>query len=157
MIRDRSTLNVMIDTIKEFVMNELIPREVEVTENNQIPEDIINKMKELGLFGLSIPEEYGGLGLTFEEEVTVIFTLCYASPVFRSIAGTNIGIGSLGITMNGNKEQKEKYLPKLASGEMIASFCLTEPEVGSDAASLKTTAIKEGNKYIINGTKRIYN
>lgn len=154
MIRDRSTLNVMIDTIKEFVMNELIPREVEVTENNQIPEDIINKMKELGLFGLSIPEEYGGLGLTFEEEVTVIFTLCYASPVFRSIAGTNIGIGSLGITMNGNKEQKEKYLPKLASGEMIASFCLTEPEVGSDAASLKTTAIKEGNKYIINGTKR---
>ncbi|MDY6821997.1 MAG: acyl-CoA dehydrogenase family protein, partial [Deferribacterota bacterium] len=80
MIRDRSTLNVMIDTIKEFVMNELIPREVEVTENNQIPEDIINKMKELGLFGLSIPDEYGGLGLTFEEEVNVIFTLCYASP-----------------------------------------------------------------------------
>ncbi len=154
MIRDKSTLNVMVDTVKEFVINELIPREIEVTENNQIPEDIIDKMKELGLFGLSIPEEYGGLGLTFEEEVNVIFALCYASIVFRSIIGTNVGIGSLGITMNGNKEQKEKYLPKLASGEMIASFCLTEPEAGSDAASLKTTAIKEGDNYIINGTKR---
>jgi len=154
MIRDKSTLNVMVDTVKEFVINELIPREIEVTENNEIPEDIIGKMKELGLFGLSIPEEYGGLGLTFEEEVNVIFALCYASIVFRSIIGTNVGIGSLGITMNGNKEQKEKYLPKLASGEMISSFCLTEPEAGSDAASLKTTAIKDGDNYIINGTKR---
>jgi acyl-CoA dehydrogenase len=154
MIRDATTLNVMVDTIREFAVNELIPREVEVTENDYIPEEIINKMKELGIFGLSIPEEYGGLGLTFEEEINVVFALCYASPVFRSIAGTNIGIGSLGITMNGNREQKEKYLPKLASGEMIASFCLTEPDVGSDAAALKTTAIKKDNSYIINGTKR---
>ena len=94
-------------------------------------------MRELGLFGLTIPEEYGGLGITMEEEVRVAFELGQTSPAFRSLIGTNNGIGSSAILIDGTEEQKQKYLPRYASGEIIGSFCLTEPESGSDAASLK--------------------
>ena len=102
-------------------------------------------MKALGLFGLSIPEEYGGLGLTMEEEVAVAFELGRTSPAFRSLIGTNNGIGSQGIVIDGTPEQKARYLPRLASGEIIASFALTEPGSGSDAASLATTARRDGD------------
>ena len=111
-------------------------------------------MKELGLFGLSIPEEYGGLGLSMSEEVLVAQELGYTSPAFRSVIATNIGIGSQAIVMDGTEEQKHHYLPKLASGELIGSFALTEPDAGSDAASLKTRARLDGNTYVIHGTKR---
>jgi acyl-CoA dehydrogenase len=111
-------------------------------------------MRELGLFGLTIPEEYGGLGVTMEEEVTLAFELGRTSPAFRSLIGTNNGIGSSGLVIDGTEAQKQKYLPRLASGEIIGSFCLTEPESGSDAASLRTTAIKDGDTYVLNGTKR---
>jgi len=154
MIRDQETLNVMLSTVSSFVKERLIPVEEEVAENDNIPESIVDEMRELGLFGLSIPEEHGGLGLTLEEEVSIVFELCKAAPVFRSMIGTNVGIGSLGIIIAGTKEQKEKYLPQLASGKMIASFCLTETDSGSDAASLRTSAVKDGDYYVINGTKR---
>jgi len=154
MIRDELSLKVMLDTVSQFVKEKLIPIEYEVSEKDSIPENIVEEMRKLGLFGLSIPEEYGGLDLTFEEEVNVIFELCHASSVFRSLIGTNVGIGSLGIIFKGTKEQKEKYLPKLASGELIASFALTEPDAGSDAASIKTTAIRQDDGYVLNGTKR---
>jgi acyl-CoA dehydrogenase len=111
-------------------------------------------MRELGLFGLSIPEEYGGLGLTMEEEVLAAFEIARTSPAFRSLIGTNNGIGSQGLIIDGTDEQKHYYLPKLASGELIASFALTEPGSGSDAASLRTTAVRDGDHYVINGTKR---
>ena len=111
-------------------------------------------MKELGLFGISIPEEFGGLGLNMEEEVLVALELGQTSPAFRSVAGTNIGIGSQGLVMWGNDEQKAQWLPKIASGEVITSFCLTEPEAGSDAGSVKTRAERDGDHYILNGTKR---
>ena len=111
-------------------------------------------MRELGLFGLCIPEEYGGLGLTMEEEVLVAFEIARTSPAFRSLIGTNNGIGSQGLIVDGTPEQKAYYLPKLASGELIASFALTEPGSGSDAASLLTTARREGDHYVLNGTKR---
>ena len=111
-------------------------------------------MRELGLFGLTVPPEYGGVGLTMSEEVRLFFVLGQTSPAIRSIMGTNNGIGSQGIVLDGTQEQKNKYLPKLASGEMIGSFALTEPEAGSDAASLKTSARRDGNGYILNGTKR---
>ncbi len=154
MINDETTLNVMVETVARFVKERLIPIEEEVSESDHIPEEIIDEMRELGLFGLSIPEEYGGLGLTLEEEMLVIFELCHAAPAFRSVIGTNVGIGSLGITFDGTEEQKLKYLPRLASGELIASFCLTEPEAGSDAASLRTSAVRDGDHYLLNGTKR---
>ncbi|MDK8754420.1 acyl-CoA dehydrogenase family protein [Acinetobacter radioresistens] len=154
MIRNQETLDQLLHMIQQFVKNELMPREHEVAEKDEMPQDIIDQMKALGLFGLTIPEEYGGLGLTMEEELYVAFEIGRTSPAFRSIFGTNNGIGSSGIIIDGTEEQKKKYLPRYASGEIIGSFCLTEPESGSDAASLKTTAVKDGDFYILNGTKR---
>nr|WP_312321765.1 acyl-CoA dehydrogenase family protein [Acinetobacter oleivorans] len=154
MIRDEGMLEQLLSTIRDFVKNELIPRENEVVEKDKIPDDIVQQMREVGLFGLTIPEEYGGLGITMEEEVRVAFELGQTSPAFRSLIGTNNGIGSSAILIDGTEEQKQKYLPRYASGEIIGSFCLTEPESGSDAASLKTSAVKDGDFYVLNGTKR---
>ena len=154
MIRDQETLNQLITLIDRFVSERLVPREMELAESGALPEDILDEMKSMGLFGLTIPEEFGGLGLTMEEEIQVAISLGRTSPAFRSIMGTNNGIGSAAIVFNGTDEQKKKYLPKYASGEWISCFCLTEPEAGSDAASLKTNAVRDGDDYIINGTKR---
>ncbi len=154
MALDSETFDQLRDTISRFVEERLVPREAEVDENDKVPDEIIEAMRELGLFGLSIPEEYGGLGLTVEEEVNIIVELGHTSPAFRSVFGTNTGIGSQGIVIDGTDEQKKKYLPKLASGEITGSFALTEPDSGSDAASLRTSARMDGNEYILNGTKR---
>ena len=154
MIRDNEMLNQFLDSISKFVRERLVPAENEVAENDAIPDDIVQEMKDMGLFGMTIPEEYGGLGLTMEEEVLVAIELGRTSPAFRSLIGTNNGIGSAAIVFDGTEKQKQTYLPKYASGELIGSFCLTEPDVGSDAAAVKTTAVKKGDEYIINGTKR---
>jgi acyl-CoA dehydrogenase len=154
MIRDREVMNAFLDTVSRFVRERLVPNEQVVAETDEIPEDIVAEMKEMGMFGLTIPEEYGGLGLTMEEESLVMIEMGKTSPAFRSLFGTTVGIGSQGILMDGTREQKEQYLPKLATGEMIASFALTEPEAGSDAASLRTTAVRDGDHYVVNGTKR---
>lgn len=154
MALDSETFDQLQNTITRFVDERLIPREAEVAENDKMPDDIVDAMRELGLFGLSIPEEYGGIGLNVEEEVQIICALGHTSPAFRSVVGTNNGIGSQGIVIDGTEEQKKKYLPKLASGEMIGSFALTEPEAGSDAASVRTSARMDGNEYVLNGTKR---
>ncbi|MFP6826177.1 MAG: acyl-CoA dehydrogenase family protein [Pseudohongiellaceae bacterium] len=154
MIRDQATLNQLIDVIARFVRERLVPAENQLAEEARLPADILQEMKDLGLFGLTIAEEYGGLGLTMEEEILVAIELGRTSPAFRSIMGTNNGIGSAAIVFSGTAAQKQKYLPKYASGEWISCFCLTEPEAGSDAAALKTTATREGDFYILNGTKR---
>lgn len=154
MIRDPEILGQLIDTISRFVRERLVPIEAEVAERDAIPDGVIAEMKEMGLFGLTIPEEYGGLGLTMEEEALVAIELGRTSPAFRSIIGTNNGIGSAAIVFAGTEEQKRKYLPRYAAGDWIGSFCLTEPDVGSDAASVRSTARKEGDTYILNGTKR---
>jgi acyl-CoA dehydrogenase len=154
MIRDTETLQILLDSLRQFVSEVLIPRENEVADTDAIPQDVVEQMREMGLFGLTLPEEFGGLGVTMEEEVNIAFELGRTSPAFRSYIGTNNGIGSIGILLDGTDEQKHHYLPKLASGELLSSFCLTEPDAGSDAASLKTTAVREGDSYILNGTKR---
>lgn len=154
MIRSQETLNLLLDSISRFVRERLVPNEELVAETDQIPAALLDEMRELGLFGLCLPEEYGGLGLTMEEEVLAAIELGMTSPAFRSAIGSNNGIGSTGIVLDGTPAQKEKYLPRLASGELIGSFCLTEPEAGSDAASLRTTAVRDGNHYVLNGTKR---
>jgi len=151
---DDDTFDQLLDTVTRFTRERLIPAEDRVEEEDEIPEEIVQEMREMGLFGLSIPEEMGGIGLTTLQESRLIEALCYASVVFRSLIGTNVGIGSQGIVMDGTPEQKAEYLPKLASGEMIASFALTEPDIGSDAAHLKTTARRDGSDFVINGTKR---
>ena len=154
MIRDPQILKMLTDSVARFVRTKLVPAEPTVAETDEIPAALINDMRELGLFGLAIPEEFGGLGLTMEEEVLVAFELAWTSPAFRSLIGTNNGIGSQGIIIDGTAAQKEKYLPRLASGELIASFALTEPDSGSDAASLRTSAVRDGEFYLLNGTKR---
>lgn len=154
MIRDAETLNALLDSIQHFVREELVPAERLVDETDEIPPRIVQGMKDLGLCGMTIPEAYGGLGLTTEEEALAAIELCQTSPAFRSLIGTTIGIGSQGILMDGTDAQKQAFLPRLASGEILASFALTEPEAGSDAASLRTTASANGDDYVINGTKR---
>ena len=158
MIRDPQTMSALLDTVSRFVRERLVPAEKEVEETDQIPAAIVQEMKDMGLFGLTVPEEYGGLALSMEEESLVIMELGKTSPSFRSLIGTSVGIGSQGIVFDGTPEQKAKYLPQLASGALIASFALTEPDAGSDAASLRTTAIRgvdaQGEHYIVNGTKR---
>ena len=154
MIRDKEILQALLDSISRFVCERLVPNENLVAETDAIPADLVAEMKALGLFGLCIPEEYGGLGLTMEEEVRVAFELGRTSPAFRSMFGTNNGIGSQGIIMDGTVEQKAHYLPRLAAGDIVGSFALTEPGSGSDAASLVTSAVREGDHYVLNGTKR---
>ena len=154
MIRDQDTLDQLVDTIRQFVDGVLIPNEELMAETDEMPPHVVEQMKVLGLFGLTIPDQYEGLGLTMEEEVIIAFELGRTSPAFRSYIGTNNGIGAAGLIIDGTEEQKQYFLPKFASGEIIGSFCLTEPDSGSDAASLKTTAVKDGDEYILNGTKR---
>ena len=154
MIRDPETFTILLDTLRRFVRERLIPAENELVDTDEIPPAILKEMREIGLFGLTIPVEYGGLGLTTEEEVLTSIEMCRASPAFRSIAGTNNGIGSQGIVIDGTPEQKKNYLPRLASGELIGSFALTEPGAGSDAGSLTTSAGRDGEDYVINGAKR---
>ncbi len=154
MALDTETLNLLIDAVRRFVHERLIPAEDELAASGEVPPDIVNEMRDLGLFGLSISPDFGGLGLTMEEEVRVVFELGQTSPAFRSLAGTNIGIGSQAIVLAGTDEQRARYLPKLASGELIGSFALTEPDAGSDAMSLRVSAERDGDCYVLNGTKR---
>src|SRR5690606_6787238 len=148
------TFELLKASVQRFVQERLMPAEDQVEHNDEVPEDIVSDMKEIGLFGLSIPEEYGGIGLTMEQECEVVYELGHTALAFRSVAGTNIGIGSQGILMDGTPEQKAEYLPRIASGELIISFALTEPDAGSDAAALKTRAVADGDDYLITGSKR---
>jgi acyl-CoA dehydrogenase len=154
MALDLETREQLIDTVRRFVTERLRPLEAKVSEDDAIPAEVIDEMKGLGLFGLSIPEEFGGLDLSMEDECLVGVELGRTSPAFRSAFGTNVGIGSQGLVMFGTEAQKAKYLPGIASGEIITSFALTEPEAGSDSANVQTTAIRDGDVYVLNGTKR---
>lgn len=151
---DQETLGQFIDTVRRYVTERLIPLEEQISREDAIPEEVPAEMAEMGLYGLSIPEEYGGIGLDMAEEVLIGAELGHTAPAFRSLIGTNVGIGSQGIVIDGTEEQKQEYLPRLASGALVGSFCLTEPDSGSDAASLKTAARRDGNGYVLNGTKR---
>lgn len=154
MALDAESFDLLLSTVQRFVTERLVPAENHLEEHDEVPADIVEDMKEMGLFGLTVPEEYGGIGLSVSQEVLVNFELGRTAPAFRSVFGTNIGIGSQGILMDGTPEQKAEYLPKVASGELVMSFALTEPDAGTDAASLKTRAELDGDHYVLNGTKR---
>ncbi|GAB3807912.1 acyl-CoA dehydrogenase family protein [Virgibacillus kimchii] len=139
--------------VRKFVREEVEPVAMEIEENNEIPEKIVEQSKEMGLFSLGIPEEYGGLGLDMVGKCAIYEELGKTHNGFTTLIGAHTGIGSVGIVELGTDAQKEKYLPKMASGEWIGSFALTEPSAGSNAANMKTTAEKKGDKYIINGSK----
>ncbi len=151
---ETETLNQLLAALRRFVNERLIPLEAKVAEDDSIPADALAEMRALGLFGLSIPEEYGGLGLSMEDECRAMFEFCRCSPAFRSAFGTNVGIGSQGLAMFGPEAQKRKWLPGIASGEIVTSFALTEPEAGSDSGAVRTRAVRDGGHYVLHGTKR---
>jgi len=151
---DPETFDALIDGVRRFVAERLRPLEADVEAADAIPDDVVQEMREMGLFGLSIPEEHGGLALTMAEECRVAIELGRTTPAFRSTFGTNVGIGSQGLVMSGSPEQKAQWLPRIASGEIITSFALTEPDVGSDSGSVKTRAVRDGDTYRLTGTKR---
>ncbi len=151
---DQESFSLLTASVQRFVRERLVPAEDQVEANDEVPQDIIDDMRELGLFGLSIPEEYGGIGLSMAQECEVAYELGQTALAFRSVVGTNIGIGSQGILIDGTPEQKADYLPRIASGELLVSFALTEPDAGSDAASISTRAVPDGDDYLISGGKR---
>jgi acyl-CoA dehydrogenase len=162
MALDPETFDLLLDTIRRFVAERLRPLEEQVDREDEVPEEIVREMRDMGLFGLSIPEQYGGLGLSMTEEVRIALELGRTTPAFRSTFGTNVGIGSQGLVMAGSDAQKAEWLPRIASGEIITSFALTEPGAGSDSASVQTKAVRDpgsrsgtgGDVYKLTGTKR---
>lgn len=151
---DAETLGQLRDTVRRFVRERLVPIEEQVADTNRIPDEIVVEMRALGLFGLTVPQEFGGLDLSSPEELEIVIELCWASAAFRSLIGINLGVGSQGIVHEGTAEQKAEWLPRIASGEVITSFALTEPHSGSDAGALLATARRDGGDYVLNGTKR---
>ena len=145
-------LNV-IERVKTFVKEKLEPISLQVEKEGSIPEEIVEEMRRLGLFGLSIPEQYGGLGLSTLAEVLVYEEMTRTNACFRSRIGTNNGIGSMGILFDGTEKQKNTYLPRIASGRSTAAFALTEPNAGSDASRISTRAVRDGDDWILDGTK----
>ncbi|MEH7746866.1 acyl-CoA dehydrogenase family protein, partial [Neobacillus drentensis] len=139
--------------VRDFVQTEVEAVAMQIEEENHIPERIINLSKDLGLFGLSIPEEYGGLGIGMVGKCALYEEIGQTHNGYTTLIGAHTGIGTVGIVELGNELQKKKYLPAMASGERIGAFALTEPEAGSNAANLKTTAVRKGDKYILNGLK----
>lgn len=146
-------LQLMLETVRRFVKQDLEPISQQVEDENKIPDEIVEKMRELGLFGLAIPEQYGGLELNTLGECMVYEELSKTNACFRTRIATNNGIGAQGIVMEGTEEQKQRFLPRLASGEWTACFALSEPEAGSDAANIQTTAERRGDHWVLNGRK----
>lgn len=151
---DAETFAALRGTVRRFVRERLVPLEAEVAEADKVPDATVAEMKELGLFGLTVPQDHGGLGLSVSEEIELVIELTWASAAFRSVLGMNLGVGSQGLVMDGTEAQKADWLPRIASGEVICSFALTEPDSGSDAAALRTSARRDGDDYVLNGTKR---
>jgi len=143
----------VIERVKTFVKEKLEPISLQVEKEGSIPEEIVEEMRRLGLFGLSIPEQYGGLGLSTLAEVLVYEEMTRTNACFRSRIGTNNGIGSMGILFDGTEKQKNTYLPRIASGRSTAAFALTEPNAGSDASRISTRAVRDGDDWILDGTK----
>lgn len=153
MIRDAQSFEIFLGELRDFVRIRLVPYEASVASADEVPVDVVADMAAQGMFGYSIPEAYGGAGMTTEELVSAAIELSQCSVAFRARVGTNTGIGSEALVIEGSEEQKRRYLPDMANGRLTGCFALTEPEAGSDAAALKTTAVRNGDSYVLNGTK----
>src|SRR3954469_20921069 len=144
----------VLSEVRRFVRERVVPLEAQIDEKDEMPAEIREAAKQMGLFGFALPEEYGGLGLSMYEEVQLMFELGYTTPSLRSMFGTNNGIAGHVLMVGGTEEQKADWLPRLASGEVTASFALTEAEAGSDPSTLTTRARLDGDEWVINGAKR---
>lgn len=149
-----SEFALVLDAVRRLIRTDVVPREQEIEDTDAIPDDLRRKAADMGLFGFAIPEEYGGLGLSMREEAELVMELGYTTPAFRSMFGTNNGIAGQVLLVDGSDEQKQRYLPGMAAGEITASFALTEDEAGSDPSTLVTTATRDGDDWVINGSKR---
>jgi acyl-CoA dehydrogenase len=146
-------LRLMQAAIRKFVDNEIEPISSRIEDEDDIPAKIVDGLREMGLFGMSVPEQYGGLGLSTLGECVVYEEISRGNASIRTRFSTNNGIGSLGILYDGTEDQKTKYLPDIASGAKTIAFALTEPDVGSDASNIKTRAVRDGDDFVINGQK----
>jgi acyl-CoA dehydrogenase len=149
-----SEFNELIELLRDFIRHEVMPAEAGIDEADEIPARLIAQAKEMGLYGYALPTEFGGLGLSVRQQVLLTIELGYTSPSFRSLFGTNNGIAGQVLVMGGTDEQRKQWLPRLASGEVVASFALTEPDAGSDPSSLVTSAVADGDGWVIDGLKR---
>ncbi len=149
-----SDLEEVLSAVRDFVRKRVVPFETEIDETDDIPAGIREAAREMGLFGFAIPDRYGGLGLNMEEESRLVFELGYTTPALRSMFGTNDGIAGHVLMLGATEEQKVEWLPRVASGEVVASFALTEPEAGSNPSDLKAEAHRDGGDWVVNGTKR---
>ena len=147
-------LDPLLDAVRDFIRKEVIPREAEIDENDEVPGALREAAKRMGLFGFTIPEEYGGLGLGIVDQCRLLIEVGYTTPALRSMFSTNVGIAGQVIMDGGTPEQKARWLPVLASGEAVASFALTEPDAGSDPSDLRTSAVRDGDAWVLSGTKR---
>jgi acyl-CoA dehydrogenase len=151
---DTEAFEAIRSLVRDFVRNTVVPIENEIDENDLIPPEIRDTAKGMGLFGFAIPEGYGGLGVSMEEECRLVMELGYTTPALRSMFGTNNGIAGHVLMEGGTEKQKKEWLPKLASGEVVASFALSEAEAGSDPSGLTTRGRREGDEWVLNGAKR---
>jgi acyl-CoA dehydrogenase len=151
---DPADLDNVYSTVRKFVREEVVPLETEIDEKDEVPPSIREAAKAMGLFGFAIPEEYGGLGLSMTEESRLVMELGYTTPSLRSMFGTNNGIAGHVLLEGATDQQKKDWLPRIASGEVTASFALTEAEAGSDPSGLATTGRPEGDGWVLNGAKR---
>ncbi|SEG92912.1 acyl-CoA dehydrogenase [Thermomonospora echinospora] len=147
-------LEPMLEAVRAFIRKEVIPREAEIDERDEVPAELREAAKRMGLFGFTIPEEYGGLGLGIVDQCRLLIEVGYTTPALRSMFSTNVGIAGQVIMDAGTPEQKAHWLPRLASGEAVASFALTEPDAGSDPSDLRTSAVRDGDEWVLNGSKR---
>jgi acyl-CoA dehydrogenase len=153
-VPDEGSVAEILATVRAFVRNDVMPLEAEIDETDDIPAHLRKAVKELGLYGFALPEEHGGLGLSMYDETRLVMELGYTTPSLRSLFGTNNGIAGHTLMVGGTPEQKAEWLPRIASGDTVASFALTEAEAGSDPSSLKTSARRDGAGWIISGSKR---
>jgi acyl-CoA dehydrogenase len=150
---DADVFEQFIEQLRRYVRQRLIPAERDIIETDEIPADIVQEMREMGLFGLTMPEEFGGAGMNISQYARTINAISYAMPAFRSIISINIGMFCSALKNGGTQAQKAEWLPRVAAGE-IAAFGLTEPGSGSDSAGMQTTAVKTTTGWVLNGTKR---
>lgn len=153
MIRNPEQLDALLADVRAFVRDCWHPIENKIELLDEVPADIVKELQQRGFFGWSIPQAYGGLGLSTEELILAAFEISQASVALRARVGTNTGIGSEALVADGTEDQKQRWLPRMATGELTGCLALTEPDAGSEATNVQTTASLQGEHYILNGRK----
>ncbi|EMD82020.1 acyl-CoA dehydrogenase family protein [Pacificimonas flava] len=150
---DAESFEAFLEQLDRWVRERLIPAEARTIEMNRVPDDVRQEMVDMGLFGITTPEAYGGAGMKTSQYIETMKRISYAAPAYRSLLSINVGMVTTALVKGGTDAQRQEWLPKL-SGGTIAAFALTEPGSGSDSAGLTTTAVRDGDHYVLNGTKR---